>query len=101
MMAVIVMPHRLIMADMNYRCVLFDRSAAVSLRAVGVSEMLNRVATRIARMGSEDGDQPGDDRADQRQKDNRLDHWRVPLRMIPGQTKFVGKSRQQLFRIMR
>jgi hypothetical protein len=87
MMAVIAMRHWLLMADVNYRCVFIDWSSAMRRRVVAVIEMLDRVAPRIERVGSEDSDQPGDDRPDQRQKDNRLDHRRIPLRMIPGQTK--------------
>jgi hypothetical protein len=45
--------------------------------AVGVVVMLDGVAARIARMGTENRDQPGEKGADQRQKDDCLDHPRT------------------------
>jgi hypothetical protein len=54
----------------------------VRIGAVGVVMMLDGVAARIARMGTENRDQPGEKGADQRQKDDCLDHRSASLRMI-------------------
>ena len=55
--------------------------------------MLDHIAARVARMRPENGDQAGQDSAQQRQKDDCLNHYRIPLRM--------PENRYRLFRIMR
>jgi hypothetical protein len=63
--------------------------------AMRVIMMLDGIATRIAGMRPEYRDQPRKDSAQQRQKDDCLNHQRIPLRMI------LPENRLPLFRIMR
>jgi hypothetical protein len=74
----------------------------MGVSAMRVVMMFDRIPARIARMRAEYGNQPRKNGAQQRQKDDCLNHYRIPLRMISEQTNwFVRENRPPLFRIMR
>ena len=72
----------------------------MGVRTMGIVVMLDLVATRMARMRTEERDEAGHDRAEQRQEDDRLVHARrQPFIRLMSSTAIEPRLRKYTTRI--